>query len=283
MSQLKRIALITGSNKGLGYGLVEDLLSKHSQKFSVIMTARDEQRGLQSYLKIKEKFPNEQVDFHLLDVEDQSSRQSILKYVKNKYGKLDVLVNNAGYMLPQDFLTKTKTYQPTIETAKKTLNINLFGAIELTEALLPLVAEDGKVLQISAQVGQLQFQPQQTQQKLTNLETKATIYGLAQDFLQHCQNPPDAQNLRWSNSAYQVSKCLLNAYVRNVAKSILKKSQSMYSVHPGWVKTDMGTQRAPRTVEQGNDTSLFLISQVPFGQDDQFNLKLITDKKVIQW
>ncbi|EAR92107.1 oxidoreductase, short chain dehydrogenase/reductase family protein (macronuclear) [Tetrahymena thermophila SB210] len=284
MEKVKKVVLITGSNKGLGYGLVEDLLSKHSQKFKVIMTARDQLRGIQAQQKIKENYPNEEVDFHLLDVENDNSRQVAFKYVQEKYGKIDVLVNNAGYLFHSEF-QKEESYQPTLDVAQKTLNINLFGAIEMTELFLPILADDGKIIQISSRGGWMSNQPEATQKIFTDPKnfSKKQIFDFAQDFYKQCETRIDNEKMRWSFSSYEVSKFLLNAYVRYLGKQLLKENQQMFTITPGWVKTDMGTDKAERTIEEGNDTTLYLITQVAFGKNEELNCKFIGDRVVIDW
>ncbi|EAR92106.1 oxidoreductase, short chain dehydrogenase/reductase family protein (macronuclear) [Tetrahymena thermophila SB210] len=285
MLQIKKVVLITGSNKGLGFGLVEDILSKNSSQFRVIMTARDQLRGEEAFQKIKAKYPAEEVDFHLLDIEDEQSRINIVKYIAEKYGKIDILVNNAAYLLTHDLFNQPEGYQPSVETAKRTFSINLFGTISMTQQIIPYLADDGKILQISSRAGQISRQPQQTQQILSNSEgfSVQKITELAEDFYKQCENKIQPQDQRWSFSAYEVSKCLLNAFTRHVGLSLLKQNQSMYNITPGWVKTDMGTDNAPRTVEEGNDTSYYLISTVPFGRNDNLNCKFIGDRNVIDW
>lgn len=66
---------------------------------------------------------------------------------------------------------------------------------------------------------------------------------------------------------YCASKALLNAYGRYVLANLVKENQSVFCIHPGWIKTDMGGQEAPGTLEEGVVTNMHLIDKVPFGRN----------------
>lgn len=86
------MAVVTGANKGIGYAIVHQL-AEHG--ICVILTARDEERGMAATKALNEQgFHN--VVFHQLDVHDENSIHTLANWVKQKYGKLDILVNNAA-------------------------------------------------------------------------------------------------------------------------------------------------------------------------------------------
>ena len=84
-----RYAVVTGSNKGIGFGTVQELASNG---IVVVLTARDEKRGLEAVGKLAEAGLSQLVIFHQLDVTDPSSISSLADFVKTKFGKLDILV-----------------------------------------------------------------------------------------------------------------------------------------------------------------------------------------------
>ncbi|KAI5345516.1 hypothetical protein L3X38_013393 [Prunus dulcis] len=89
----KRYAVVTGSNKGVGFGIVRQLASNGVM---TVLTARDEKKGIEAVEKLKECGPSDLVVFHELDVTDSSSIASLADFVTIQFGKLDILVNNAG-------------------------------------------------------------------------------------------------------------------------------------------------------------------------------------------
>ncbi|KAG4388918.1 hypothetical protein GLYMA_09G262500v4 [Glycine max] len=89
-----RNAVVTGANKGIGFGICKQLVSSG---ITVVLTARDEKRGLEAVEKLKEfGVSDDQVVFHQLDVTDPKSIESLANFIKTQFGKLDILVNNAG-------------------------------------------------------------------------------------------------------------------------------------------------------------------------------------------
>lgn len=125
----KRVALVTGANKGIGFEIARRLTERGD---TVLLGARNEERGREAEAKLKA----EGCDAHFvhLDVEDAETHQQAARFVGENYGRLDVLVNNAGIALDGDF----KASNVSQDLIRKTFDTNFFGVIAVTQALLPL-------------------------------------------------------------------------------------------------------------------------------------------------
>ncbi|KAJ3706542.1 hypothetical protein LUZ61_010247 [Rhynchospora tenuis] len=269
MEGKKRIALVTGGNRGIGFGICKQLAFKG---VTVILTARDEKRGEEAIKKLSDEFGLTDVIFHQLDVTDNSSIMSLVDFVKGRFGKLDILVNNAavgGADVPQPldleipwkerFDIWLKTQFETYELAEACLKTNYFGVKYLTEALLPLLesSDYGRVVNVSSSYGKLKHLNNEELVKelddINNL-TLERIDDLAKSFLISFKENALEENgwhISKGSHAYKVSKILLNAYSRVTAK--IYPILCVNCVHPGHVNTEFGFHTGPLTVDEGAD------------------------------
>jgi len=211
-----------------------------------------------------------------LDINDTTSVNKFVELIKTKYGKFDVLVNNAGVACKTDKLDEESTY----EDACRSINTNFLATVELTEKLLPLLSDDGKVLQISSLLGRLEKQGLEIRKVLSNPDIdRQTLIDLANKYLEGVKTRTNKE-MGFSNSGYYVSKTLLNKYTRSVLRKLAKPTQQLYYYSPGWCRTDMGGEKAVRSPEQGVDCAGWLI-ELPFVYDEKLDSKFIFDRKVI--
>ncbi|MEL6835464.1 MAG: SDR family oxidoreductase [Bacteroidota bacterium] len=221
----KKIALITGANKGIG---LETVVQLAQEGIKVIATARNAERGQAAIQPLKDQGLD--VEFLQLDVNDESQRQAVVDHVANTYGKLDILVNNAGIEADGGFMGNTVT---TIsqEILRKTFDTNFFSVVALTQGLLPLIqkSEAGRIVNVSSVMGSLTIHSDPT----------AEIYGI-------------------KPFAYDSSKTALNQFTVHLAQALADTPIKVNSAHPGWVKTDLGTEYAPLDVTVGAKTSVQL-------------------------
>ena len=145
MNDEKKIALVTGGNRGLGLGICEALAKKG---IKVILTARDEAKGTQAVNTLIEM--NGDVIFHQLNVTKEQSIITLVEYIEKNVGHIDILVNNAGMILEEDF--RQPGSQISLDTLKHTMEVNFYGAFLVTQALIPLIkkAGGGRIINISA-------------------------------------------------------------------------------------------------------------------------------------
>ncbi len=144
----KKIALITGANKGIGYETARQLAN---QGITVLIGARDEQRGKDAAAKLQ----SEGVDarFLQLDVNDEKTYEAARRFIEDKFGKLDILVNNAGIALDLN----QKPSEVDLQTVQQTFEVNFFGVISVTQSLLPLIrkSDAGRIVNVSSGLGSL--------------------------------------------------------------------------------------------------------------------------------
>lgn len=205
---MKKIALITGAGRGLGWELTNQLTTNG---YFVIMGVRDEQKGLAAWERLPGK---ELATIMVLDMEDPASFAQVYAQLVKKYGQLDLLVNNAGVMLDGD-LMKNSTTTIVPELLKKTFDVNFFGIVELTNILVPLLLKSTApaIVNISSNMG--------------SVHLLATEPAMPKTF------------------AYNTSKAALNMYTLHLAHLLSNTPIRVNAVHPGWVKTDMGGAAAP--------------------------------------
>ena len=225
MSEQKKVALITGANKGLGLETARQLAV---QGITVLLGARDIVRGDAAAAPLKA----EGLDVRAvkIDVDDRADHAAIAELIDKEFGKLDILVNNAGVQLDGE-LGKNTTLTVSEENIRKTFDTNFFAVVALTEALLPLLrkSDAGRIVNLSSILG-----------SLTLHATKGSPIYEAKVF------------------AYDTSKVALNSYTVHLAHALQGTKIKVNSAHPGWVKTDMGTDAAPMNVVDGSKTSLWL-------------------------
>jgi NAD(P)-dependent dehydrogenase (short-subunit alcohol dehydrogenase family) len=220
----KKIALVTGANKGIGYETVRQLAS---QNITVLLAARDERRGAEAASKLKAEGLD--VQFLQLDVNDTASQDNAAKFIADKFGKLDILINNAG--IAQDF--QVPASQGTLEQWRTTFETNVFNLVSLTQKLLPLVkkSDAGRIVNLTSILGSLAH----------HSDPNSPIAGSSS-----------------SGSAYNASKSALNMFTVNLANELKGTTVKVNAAHPGWVKTDMGGEAAPLEVGDGAKTSVQL-------------------------
>lgn len=234
-----RTALVTGANRSLGFETCREL---RRRGFHVILTSRDGDKGRAAARELAREGLT--VDVYPLDVSELRSIADLAGHLHRSGVVLDVIVNNAGILLDGG----------TVEVARRTLATNFFGALAVTDALVPLVPPGGHVVMVSSTQGELScLSPSRRAQfadaGLTREGLIALMHSFVADVARGRLGHPDAG---WppSSSAYRVSKVGMNALVRVLAREFAGRGIRVNAVCPGWVRT-MGGPDAERSVEEG--------------------------------
>ncbi|CAL0315102.1 unnamed protein product [Lupinus luteus] len=265
----KRYAVVSGANKGIGLEIVKQLASAG---IKVVLTSRDEKRGLEALAKLKALGLSDFVLFHQLDVADAESVLILADFIKSNFGKLDILVNNAGVggivakdndllisainnggVLSEDDARKAMTQ--TYELAEECLEINYYGAKITNESLLPLLqlSDSPRIVNVSSSLGMLQYVSNEWSRgvlsdadNLTEERVDEVLKGFLKDFKEGLL---EIKGWPKTLSAYIVSKAAMNAYTRILAKKYPNICTN--AVCPGYVKTDITCNTGLSTVEEG--------------------------------
>lgn len=224
MANAKKIALITGANKGLGLEMARQL---GRAGVTVVLAARDLEKGEAAAAKLRgEGFDAQAVK---LDVTDKKDHAAAAAFLNERFGRLDILINNAG--ISAEGFGTGKASTTTEDVIRRTFETNFFAQVALTQALLPLLqkSDAGRIVNMSSILGS----------QTLHADPASPIYN--------------AKSL-----SYDASKAALNSFTIHLAHELKNTKIKVNSAHPGWVKTDMGTDAAPMEIPEGGKTGVAL-------------------------
>ncbi|AXI30667.1 short-chain dehydrogenase [Priestia megaterium] len=226
MKKHTKVALVTGGNRGIGYELVRQLAM---DGFKVILTSRNSESGHAAVQKLKESHLD--VSFVVMDISSEASIRQAAATVNEQYGRLDVLINNAGIYLDKN--QKLVNMDPSV--LEKTLTTNFFGTYYVIRSFMPLMEQQayGRIINVSSGYGAM---------------SEMSSPGVG---------------------AYKLSKFILNGLTQLIAAEN-KKDIKINAVDPGWVSSDMGGPSAPRTPQQAARSILWLATIGPEGPSGGF-------------
>ena len=221
-----RVALVTGANRGLGRETGRQLVEKGLR---VVFAGRDE-RALEHAIRSLGHDGTHAMAVRL-DVTDVNSIETARRLVADRFGGVDVLVNNAAVLLYEN----EDLASIPADAFQRTFDTNVFGVVEVCRAFAPAMARAGygRIVNVSSGAGQL-----------------ATMSTYA--------------------PAYSMSKAALNAFTRILAETYRGTGILVNAVDPGWVRTDMGGASAPRSPEEGADTIVWLATLPADGPTGSF-------------
>ncbi len=207
-------ALVTGANKGIGFEVARQL---GQQGHLVLLGARDPARGEQAAETLRAESLS--VEFMALDVTDEASVAAAAAMLTERFGKLDVLVNNVGVLL--DDLPPS---QLPLSTMQRTFDTNVFGVVRVTQAMLPLLRRSDAA-------------------RIVNM-------GSAMGSLTLTSDPENLRSAYWQ-LAYAASKAALNAVTVQLANELRAEGIKVNSADPGYVATDLTGQQGFNSVQDG--------------------------------
>ena len=199
---------ITGGSRGIGKGLVEQFSKNHK----VIFTARDKKQAR----IIVDSFEHDNADYVIMDVGENESVQNGVKNLKSKISSVDILINNAGILIP-GLKHKINAIDTDIDSIMETFNINTVGVLRVCKAITPFMQPNSRIINISSGMGQL-------------------------------------EGMGTGSLAYRLSKTALNAMTIVLSQELMVKKIKVNAICPGWVQTDMGGHDAELTVEESAES-----------------------------
>jgi carbonyl reductase 1 len=257
------IAVVTGANRGLG---LETAHSLAKRGYRVWLTGRSPQQAEAAAAKLRA----EQLDVQAASL-DVASAESVAAFAERMAREpgIDALVNNAG-----------ATFQGFDEgVAARTLEGNYRGAVRVTDSLLGRLAPAANIVMVSSGMGELSsFSAALQQRFLSNALTRAQIEELADEFVSAVGRGTHTA-AGFPSNAYSVSKALLNAFTRVLARELEGTGKRVNAVCPGWVRTRMGGSSAPRSLEEGASGIVWAALLDASGPNGGF----FRDAKAIRW
>jgi len=236
------VAFITGANRGLGLETAREL---GKLGIVVVLGSRDSEKGEAAAAKLRDEgITAESLGF---DVTKSQDHQKAYDYFAKKYGRLDILVNNARVLRESQVSTNgpapNSTSAVSPEVLRETFETNFFAPVALTQKLLPLIRKvpAGRIVNVSSILGSL------------------TLHS-----------DPNSPIYPFKTLAYDASKAALNAFTVHLAHELRDTKVKVNSAHPGWVKTEMGGPNAPMKVSEGGQTSAQLATLADDGPNGGF-------------
>jgi NAD(P)-dependent dehydrogenase (short-subunit alcohol dehydrogenase family) len=229
MKTTKKIAFITGANRGIGFATAFALAQKN---IHVIISAQKETDGRLAVEQIRKA--GFTADFITFNARNSEDIDKVYSFIEINFKKLDILINNAGVFLDAADASVEHTNLTSLtpeELLRKTFDINFFSVVLLTQKLLPLIkkSEAGRIVNVSSILGSLSL---------------------------HSEKNSPLENSKYF--AYDSSKSAVNAFTIHLAHELKNTCIKVNSAHPGWVKTTMGGQMATMDPAAGAETSVSL-------------------------
>ena len=236
MSQEKQVALITGANRGLGLETAKQL---GATGVTILVGARQQSAAEETAATLRASG----IDAYglKLDVVSEEDRKAAAKYIAEKFGKLDILINNAGVAANTGF--EPVNSQTSDSELERVFETNVFAVVALTRELLPLIKKSpaGRIVNLSSILG------------------SNTLHA-----------DPNSPIAGFKSFAYDASKAALNTYTIHLAWELKDTPIKVNSAHPGWVKTEMGSDKAPMEIPEGAQTSVALATLPADGPTGRF-------------
>ena len=237
-----KTVIVTGANKGIGFELTKLLCN---EGMHVIATCRDKNKAD----LLKRTLPAAKV--YVLDLADDHSIINFVNEINSNSSHIDILMNNAGTMMDGEWVGNTVAHiSPVI--LKQTFQTNFFGTVYLTQLLLPLIQKSnaGRIVNVSSIMGSL---------------GSHSIPG----------------NELWDIKpfAYNASKAALNHFTVHLAQLFQNSSHSAVSIHPGWVKTDLGGEMAPLAAADAAKE----LAAIALCADTRYNGKFMFNETILPW
>ena len=225
MANSKKVAFITGANRGIGLQTAQEL---GKEGFVVVLGVRDPGKGEAALAQLR----GQRIEAELVayDAQRPETDEQVRAYLEKKHGRLDVLVNNAG-IAREELFGVPNASTVTQDVLRETFDTNVFAVIRLTQALLPLIkkAPAGRIVNLSSILG------------------SNTLHATAGSPIEKAKA-----------FAYNASKTALNAFTVHLAAELAGTSVKVNSAHPGWVKTELGGPSAPMELADSARTSVRL-------------------------
>ncbi|KAI9818853.1 MAG: hypothetical protein M1827_007674 [Pycnora praestabilis] len=234
------VAVVTGANRGIGKAICQTLANGVETPIIIYAASR---KGLD--LGIKTSSQQTKIEYPKLDITDQGSIQTLADSIQKNHSGLQVLINNAGVNLDDD-------YSP--ENVKRTLDTNYRGTLKMCQTFIPLLEKDGRIVNVSSVGSSLNPYSNSVQERFRSPKmTLQDLENMAQEY-QHCANEGVENKFGWGGpgKAYSVSKACINAFTAVLARE--NHGLIINACCPGWVSTDMGKMvgsRPPKSTADG--------------------------------
>lgn len=266
---MSRVVVVTGANTGIGFEIVKQLASKLPQD-KIILCSRNQERG-ESALKELVDQGSKNVDLGILDIADAESIEKFAVFIQENYQKIDILVNNAG------FAFKGNATESVYEQARKTIDINYYGTLHLTNRLKEYMVPQGRIINVSSTMGKTEYiQSDELVHKFTNPSlTVAELSELMEQYIEETKKGTHIES-GWPKTTYSTSKNGVSALTR-----IWAREWTDFQINaccPGWCRTNMAGDKAPKSAAEGAETPVWLATR-----DDIVTGKFWKEEKEDQW
>ncbi|XP_041937244.1 carbonyl reductase [NADPH] 1-like [Alosa sapidissima] len=272
-----KVALVTGSNKGIGLAVVRSLCKQFTG--DVYLASRDVGRGTAAVENLKAE--GLKPLYHQLDITDPESVRTARDYFQENYGGLDVLINNAAIAF------KMADTTPFGVQAEVTLKTNFFATRNMCNVFLPIIKAGGRVVNVSSVMGAMALSrcsPELQARFRSDDITEEELVGLMERFVKEAQEGVHSER-GWPSTAYGISKTGLTVLSRIHARRLRQERPQdnvlLNACCPGWVRTDMAGPDAPKSPDEGAVTPVYL-ALLPPGAEEPHG-QFVSEKKVQPW